>query len=178
MTNHFELFSLPVRFTLDRAALDRAYHDQQGAVHPDRFAHAAPSEQRLAMQRATQVNEAYTTLKSPLKRARYLLEHAGVDLGIESNTAMPVDFLVEQMEWREAADEARRAGDLAELEGLHRRLREQIDHRFRDLAGILDDPQRLQENSANATSEVRKLMFLEKLLHDLDEAIAELEDAS
>ena len=124
--NYFELFDLPLRFVLDKAALDRAYRALQAEVHPDKFAHAAEAEQRVAMQRATRVNEAYQALKNPLKRARYLLELAGVDVAVETNTAMPMDFLVEQMEWREAADEARRAGELHELEHLHHRLRGQL----------------------------------------------------
>ena len=173
--NHFELFGLPVRFALDRAALDRAFRSVQAEVHPDRFAHAGETEQRLAMQRATRVNEAYQALKAPLKRARYLLELSGVDVAVETNTAMPVDFLVEQMEWREAADEARRAGDLHELEQLHARLRGQLEERYAALGRLLDAD--LHRNAASAADEVRKLMFLEKLQQDIDEAIVALEDA-
>jgi molecular chaperone HscB len=174
--NHFELFDLPACFALDRAALDRAYRSVQAEVHPDKFAHAAEAEQRVAMQRATRVNEAYQALKNPLKRARYLLELAGVDVAVETNTAMPMDFLVEQMEWREAVDEARRAGELRELEHLHQRLRGQLDERYEALGRVLDD--NLHKNAEHAASEVRKLMFLEKLQQDIDEAIVHLEDAA
>lgn len=174
-SDFFELFGLPARFALDKAALDRAYRAVQAEVHPDKFAHAAEAEQRVAMQRATRVNEAYLALKNPLKRARYLLELSGVDVAVETNTAMPMDFLVEQMEWREAADEARRAGELHELEHLHQRLRSQLDERYAALGRLLDD--NLQKNAEHAAGEVRKLMFLEKLQQDIDEAIVELEDA-
>src|SRR6266568_9105661 len=99
--NFFELFELPVVFRLDSAALDRAYRDLQTRVHPDKFAHLGDDERRLSMQWATQANEAYRTLRRPLARAQYLLHLRGIDLKAESNTAMPPDFLMEQMEWRE-----------------------------------------------------------------------------
>ena len=89
MQNHFDLFQLPQRFAIDRKALDAAYHDVQNQVHPDKFVNATDAEKRVAMQWATRANEAYLTLKSPLKRATYLCELHGIDLQTESNTAMP-----------------------------------------------------------------------------------------
>jgi molecular chaperone HscB len=104
----FALFGLPRRFALDVAELEVLYRDMQARVHPDKFASAGEADKRLAMQLATHANEAYLTLKSPLKRGQYLLQLAGHDPQIEHNTAMPTDFLVEQMEWREAVAGARR----------------------------------------------------------------------
>ncbi|MFA9216411.1 MAG: Fe-S protein assembly co-chaperone HscB, partial [Sphingomonadaceae bacterium] len=112
MQNHFELFQLPQRFALDTSALDVAYRDVQGRVHPDKFVNATDAEKRVAMQWATRANEAYQTLKNPQKRAQYLCELHGVDLQTESNTAMPMAFLMQQMEWREALGEARAHKDL------------------------------------------------------------------
>ena len=91
--DHFQLFDLPPRFALDTAALDSAYRSVQGQVHPDRFASGTAAENRVAMQWATQANEAYRTLKSPLRRAAYLCERAGVPIDAESNTTMPTEFL-------------------------------------------------------------------------------------
>jgi len=108
MQNHFDLFQLPARFDLDMGALDAAYRDVQGRVHPDRFVNAGNAEKRVAMQWATRANEAYQTLKNPQKRAQYLCELNGVDLQTDSNTAMPMAFLMQQMEWREALGEAAR----------------------------------------------------------------------
>ena len=102
MQNHFELFQLPARFDVDMDALDAAYREVQGRVHPDRFVNASDAEKRVAMQWATRANEAYQTLKNPMLRARYLCELNGVDLQTESNTAMPMDFLMEQMEDRKS----------------------------------------------------------------------------
>ena len=121
MQNHFDLFQLPARFALDMGALDAAYRDVQGRVHPDRFVNATDAEKRVAMQWATRANEAYQTLKNPQKRAQYLCELNGVDLQTESNTAMPMDFLMQQMEWREALGEARADKDIDALEALDER---------------------------------------------------------
>jgi molecular chaperone HscB len=168
--NHFELFGLPARFALQVEALERSYHDIQGKVHPDRFAHASDVERRQAMQWATRVNEAYETLREPLKRARYLLGLRGVDPGIETNTAMPADFLMAQMEWREAVEEAGAAADVDALDHLLARLRRDMHAELDALGRELD-----AERNADAAASVRRLMFLEKIQHEIGEAIAAVE---
>jgi len=85
---------------------------------------------------------------------------------------MPADFLIEQMEWREAVMEARNGGDHHELERLHNRLRADIHGRYSELEVLLDDAGDLD----GATDRVRRLMFLEKLLHEIDDALASLEE--
>lgn len=169
--DHFSLFELPVTFRVDPALLERRYLEMQSRVHPDRFASAGDSERRLSLQWATRVNEAYQTLKKPLSRARYLLHLAGNELGSENNTLMARDFLVEQMEWREAVAEARAAGEQHELELLHHRLQREMCLRYDEIATLLDD----QNDLELAADRVRRLMFLEKLLSEIDEAMAACE---
>src|SRR5258706_5065700 len=111
-SNHFELFGLVPAFALDIARLEAAYREIQSKVHPDKFAHAGNAERRASMQMTTQVNEAYRTRKSPLRRAQYLLELNGVDVAFETDTAMPKDFLGQQMEFREKLEEAKSSADL------------------------------------------------------------------
>src|SRR5258706_5675836 len=111
-SNHFELFGLVPAFALDIARLEAAYREIQSKVHPDRFAQAGDAERRASMQMTTQVNEAYRTLKSPVQRAKYLLALHGVDVGFETNTAMPREFLMEQMEIRERLEAAKSGSDL------------------------------------------------------------------
>ena len=171
--DHFALFGLNRGFRLDLSDLDSRYRDIQAQVHPDRFANAGDAERRMSMQWATHANEAYQTLKKPLERAKYLLHLTGHDIQAENNTAMPADFLMEQMEWREAVMEARTGGDHHELERLHNRLRGDITSRYEELAELLD------ASSADyplATDRVRRLMFLEKLLYEIDDALASLEE--
>ena len=170
--DHFALFGLNRFFRLDLSDLDSRYRDVQAQVHPDRFAHAGEAERRMSMQWATHANEAYLTLKKPLARATYLLHLTGHDIQAENNTAMPADFLMEQMEWREAVMEARAGGDHHELERLYARLRGDIDERFGELGTLIDDTR----DYPVAVDRVRRLMFLEKLLHEIDDALASLEE--
>ncbi|HSG22099.1 MAG TPA: Fe-S protein assembly co-chaperone HscB [Azonexus sp.] len=170
--DHFALFGLDRAFRLDLSDLDSRYRDVQAQVHPDRFVNAGEGERRLSMQWATHANEAYQTLKKPLQRATYLLHLSGHDIQAESNTAMPADFLIDQMEWREAVMEARHGGDHHELEHLHNRLRGDITRRYHELGELLDDV----GDHSQATDRVRRLLFLEKLLHEIDDALASLEE--
>lgn len=171
-SDHFSLFELPVAFRLDASLLDRRYIEMQSRVHPDRFASAGEADRRLSLQWATRVNEGYQTLKKPLSRARYLLHLAAHDVGSENNVAMPADFLVEQMEWREAVAEARAAGEHHELEHLHHRLKRDIGERYDELAVLLDDEHDLEQ----AADRVRRLMFIDKLLVEIDEAMVACEE--
>lgn len=162
MQNHFELFHLPQRFLLDRTALDQAYHEVQNQVHPDKFANSPDAEKRVAMQWATRANEAYQTLKSPFKRAAYLCELNGIDLQIESNTSMPGAFLMQQMEWREALEEARAAKDLDALEKIEADLKAAHKQQVAQTGELLN-----AENFEQAGQEVRQLMFLEKFSEEI-----------
>jgi molecular chaperone HscB len=157
MQNHFALFHLPAQFDVDAAALDQAYRDVQGQVHPDKFVNATDAEKRVAMQWATRANEAYQTLKNPQKRAQYLCELNGVDLQTESNTAMPMDFLMQQMEWREELGDARAAKDAGALDALDAQLRSARKARLVQVGKELD-----AGNFDNAAQGVRALMFLDK----------------
>jgi len=163
--NHFELFGLPQRFNLDLARMDEAYRGIQSQVHPDRFVHASDAERRASMQSATQVNEAYRTLKDPLARARYLLALRRVDVANESNTAMPAEFLQQQMQWRESVEEA--GNQPAALAALARSLAGEMRERYAELERRLDG----DGDFALAADMVRKLMFLERLREEIGDAL-------
>lgn len=171
-SDHFSLFNLPPSFRLDTSVLDQRYREAQAQVHPDKYVQAGDAERRLSLQWATRVNEAYQTLKKPLSRAQYLLKIRNHPIDAENNAAMPSDFLMEQMEWREAVAEARTAREQDELEQLHSRVKQRMSARYEELGALLDD----QQDYAKAADRVRRLMFLEKLLFDIDDAIAVLED--
>ena len=167
----FELFGLEPRFAVDLDRLEQAYLEMQGRVHPDRFAHLSDAEKRLSMQWATRANEAFRTLKSPLARGQYLLELKGVDPAFETNTAMSAEFLMEQMEWREALEEAREAADEDVLDDLARRIR-------RDTKGLVEQLETEFDSAGDleaAADTVRRLKFLEKLQHEINDALTALE---
>jgi len=168
--DHFSLFGLPRAQGVDVDRLDVLYRDIQARVHPDKHAHLSDGEKRMAMQWATQVNEAWQTLRDPLRRARYLLQLAGHDVGLESNTAMPAEFLMAQMELREQVAEAKEAADIDVLDALHRRLRKEIAGEHVRLEAALDAGEH-----AAAGALVRQLMFQEKLVQEIDDALALLD---
>jgi molecular chaperone HscB len=170
--NHFELFGLPAIFAIDLDQLDRHYRKLQSEVHPDKFAAASPAERLRSMQLATHVNEAYQTLKSPITRARYLLHLHGMDTLEETNTAMPATFLMRQMEWREAIEEASDAGDIDILDRLLRELRHEDASLEQNLHSTLDQ----QQDYAQAAETVRKLRFLDKVRGEIEQAIEALEN--
>lgn len=169
--NFFELFGLPARFQVDGEQLDRAYREMQASVHPDRFVNAAEAERRVSMQQSTRVNEAYQTLKNPVRRAAYLLRQQGVDPQFETNTAMPPDFLVEQMEWREAIEEASGAADARELDHLFSRLGGELKRMYAEIGRQIDE----RKDFPGAADTVRKLMFLEKVGEEIGDAMEALE---
>lgn len=162
MQNHFELFHLPISYDLDRAALDAAYREVQSRVHPDKFVQASDAEKRVAMQWATQANEAYQTLKDPIKRATYLCNMHGVDLQTESNTAMPATFLMQQMEWREAFDDARHANDTKAMMALENELNIALKMQTTATGAAIS-----QGDFNTAAQQIRACLFLEKFLNDI-----------
>lgn len=164
---HFALFGLPERQLLELAPLEQAYRAVQAQVHPDRHALATDAEKRRALEWATQANQAYQTLKHPLSRAIYLLSLRGVDPELESNTAMPRDFLMQQMEWREQLEDAARLNDTAALEVLSQTLRQTR----RDLQTALVNWLDVQQDAVAAAGVVRKLRFVEKLDEEVEAAL-------
>ncbi len=171
LQDYFTLFGIARRFGIDSAALEQAYRDLQSEVHPDRHAHLSETQRRLSMQWATHANQAYATLKNPLTRAVYLLSLEGVATDGESNTAMSPEFLMEQMEWREAVAEAKASADIDELDALQRKLRHQAAALAGQLEGALDERAEYDE----AADCARRMMFIEKLQHDINDALEALE---
>jgi molecular chaperone HscB len=166
-SNDFELFNLPAQFAQDRAVLDARWKDLQRQAHPDKFAAQGGAAQRLAMQWSVRINEAYQRLKDPLKRAMYLCELHGAPIQAESNTAMPPDFLVQQMQWREALDDA---VDLAALE----EIAAEAASSKRDKLSKIEQGLDADRDFAAAAQQVRSLMFIERFGREVDERIDSL----
>jgi molecular chaperone HscB len=166
-SSDFELFGLPERFAQDRWAIDARWKELQGEAHPDKFAAQGAAAQRVAMQWSVRINEAYQRLKEPIRRAAYLCELRGSPIDAENNTAMPADFLAEQMEWRESLDEARTQEDLDALESQLDRARNEALARI----GLLLDE---EGNPAEAARQVRALMFIERFGHDVEARVDQL----
>jgi len=163
LNNPFALFELPLRFELDREALDAAYRRVQSAVHPDRFATASERDRRLAVQWSSAANEAMRILRDPIRRASWLCEHAGYPIKAESNTAMGAAFLHQQMAWREALDDARDDGDPAALADLRRAL-DASRARLQGQVGQAIEGAQWE----SAVAAVREWMFVERFAEDVE----------
>jgi molecular chaperone HscB len=171
LQNHFELFGLAPAYALDPTALERSYRDIQSRVHPDRFAHAGDAERRASLQWTTRVNEAYRTLKDPVQRAKHILDLQGVDVAFETNTQMPTDFLLQQLELREELEGAVQKKDAPALDAMRARLRSQKQSLEKSIGEAIDT----NKNYPGAADLVRKLMFLDRLDAEIDEAYEDVE---
>ena len=166
-SDDFELFGLVQQFAQDRAAIDSRWKELQREAHPDKFAARGAAAQRIAMQWSVRINEAYQRLKDPLKRAAYLCELNGALVNAENNTAMPSDFLMQQMEWREGLDDA---SSLAEVEKLSASVMQGRQTSLLKCEQLLDRGHDFQ----GAVGQVRALMFIERFAHDVDMRLEQL----
>ena len=160
----FELFDIAPNFAVDRGALDARWRVLQGEVHPDRFAAQGAAAQRIAMQWAVRVNEAYQRLKDPVRRAAYLCELHDAPIEAENNTAMPTGFLMQQMDWREALDDAAAAANLSAVRALEAEVAAHRTHALTALAHSLD----VVRDFKGAAGQVRALMFVDRFALDID----------
>lgn len=167
--NDFALFDLPEQFALDRTDLDARWRRLQAWAHPDKFAAEGAASQRLAMQWSVRINEAYSRLREPLSRAAYLCELRGAPIAAHSNTAMPPEFLMQQMAWREALDGSPSDVELAALE---------VEVRAAEADLLVQVTTLLDERAApaQAAERVRALMFILRFRADLRERIDALQD--
>jgi molecular chaperone HscB len=167
-SDDFALFGIEHRFSQDRAVLDERWKNLQREAHPDKFSAQGAAAQRIAMQWSVRINEAYQRLKDPLKRAAYLCELAGAPVNAENNTAMPAAFLMQQMEWREALDEAKSVEDLDKI-GLQCTLAKRSA--LQNIEQLLD----VSQDYSAAVAQVRALMFIERFAADVDARLDQLD---
>ncbi len=171
--NHFELFALPEHYRLDRKDLDARYRELQRTAHPDRFANASDQERRLSVQRAAQINEAFETLKDPLKRGQYLLALRGHAIEDQQQTHQDPEFLMQQIELREQLAEVRIQDDpLQVLDTLSRQIRDQ----YRDLEAALGQALDSGADIDQAVTLALRMQFFTRLNNEVQELEADLED--
>lgn len=163
-SNYFQLFNLPETCALDQELLAAEYRKQQGEVHPDRFASAEESERLRAVQLSSYLNEAYETLKSPLRRAAYLLSLNGVDVEQVNQSDLSMELLLEQIQLRERLDELPAdESALTDLEALRGEVTEKLERREKHFAERFE-LQKFDE----AKQLYHELQFLFKLLSEID----------
>ncbi len=166
--NYFELFGFTNSYEIDLTKLSAIYRDLQKAVHPDRFANASAREKVLSAQKATFVNEAYSCLKSPILRAQYLLEINNIQYDDERETIQDPEFLMEQMELREALAEVRDSQNaLSSLDKMLFDIRSRVKKSQSKLSNLLVDQS--EQNLLKAKKIVQEMKFLLKLQQEAEE---------
>ena len=171
-SDFFEIFAIPVAWQVDSSQLQSRYLKLQQEFHPDRFASHSDTEKRLAVQTASLINQAYDTLTSPLKRAQYLLELQQIDASQDSHITSDGAFLMEQIELREALSEVRDSADpFAALET----LRTGVENSYAEQQNQFQ-AQYQESDFDHAFNTVAKMQFSSKLLDEIEQLEAELED--
>ena len=155
--NYFELFSLPVSYTITLSNLSATYRDLQKQFHPDKFVMHSDAQKLVAMQKSTEINDAYQTLKDSCLRAQYILLLQGLDIELEQRTLQDVDFLMQQMQWREDI-ESFTENDEDAIDAFS----EQTAQNIKQLENIIADQLQASDLEATANS-IRKLKFMLKL---------------
>jgi molecular chaperone HscB len=163
--NDFELFELPEQFKLDLVTLTQRWKALQAQTHPDKFVAADAASKRLAMQWSVRVNEAYQRLRQPISRGAYLAELRGHPVNAEDNTAMPAAFLMQQMAWREALDDAQ--GDATSLAQLADETANAKKAWLSEAEAAFDTT----ADTAQAVGAIRALMFIERFLKDVNQQL-------
>ncbi|WP_312267361.1 Fe-S protein assembly co-chaperone HscB [Neisseria sp.] len=166
MTQYFELFQLPPAFDIDNETIEQTYRRLAASFHPDKFAAASSFEQKQAVMMAATLNDAYRTLISPIDRAAYLLKSQGIDADAPEHTGFAPEFLMQQMEWREALEDGRSAGNEAALLKLDKEIAAEQQNLFADLGRAFASQQ-----AEEAGQLVRQGRFLNKLRQEIKAAL-------
>ena len=167
-SNDFELFNLAQKFNQNPVAIDLRWKELQRESHPDKFVTQGAAAQRLAMQWSVRINEAYRRLKDPCRRGAYLCELNGAQVNAEDNTAMPANFLMLQIEWREALDEA------TTLDNMHEIALQANKYMCIQLSKI-EQAIDVENDFKQAADHVRALMFVERFTTEVDMRIDQLQ---
>ena len=170
--NYFEIFEIPIAFDIDQSKVSDVYRELQKDVHPDRFINESEEERRIAMQLTSLINEALKVIEDPLSRAQYLLKLKGIDLEADTDTAMDPEFLMEQMEFREAIAEVRSQDDpLSELD----KMAAQLKAKLKELTDLFQH-QYADDALDAARDSIRKMQFIIKAQKEVNEISEQLED--
>jgi len=166
--NFFTLLNLPEAFVVDLKKLDQHYQAIQKEIHPDRFASLNDETKMESVKKTAQVNDAYQTLKSSIRRAEYLLHLYGFDINDEKYTAVPQDFLLQQMEWREELETHTKNKEALEKLALVVAIKKK--QKIDLLPTYFDKKNNLPE----AIKITRELNFIEKIEQHISDALIEI----
>jgi len=168
MINFFEVLGLPHQFALAVEQIEANYLARSRETHPDFHQLASASEQRFSLEQSAALNEAYTTLRDPFRRAEYMLALEGGPSAADSREMAPA-FLEEMLELRMEIEELREGGDPARLHAMEGQLRQRRGKLVEQIAARFDAHQR--QRSPQMFVEIRQLLneakYIQGQLRDL-----------
>jgi len=153
---------------IDLKKLDQNYQNIQKEIHPDRFASLADEAKIVSIKKAAEVNDAYQTLKSPIRRAEYLLHLYDIDIHDEKYNAVPQDFLMQQMEWREELETHKQNKEALE------KLASGIQRNKNEIMSQLPEFFQNKSDLNKAIKVTRELNFIEKIEQHINDALIEI----
>ncbi|MGA2879392.1 MAG: Fe-S protein assembly co-chaperone HscB [Bryobacteraceae bacterium] len=167
VTDYYELLGVPRSLSLSLDALQQRYYELSRQLHPDRFMQKPEAERQRALDMSSALNDAYRTLKDPIKRAQYLLSLEGFDVGEQRSKDVPPELLEEVFELNMALEEMRGGDDSA------RRQLEQADKNFTGMLAASDQElaalfaQYDASQSRDVLSQIRNLLNRRKYIQNL-----------
>lgn len=143
-TDYFAFFGLPEKLSLDSAQLETEFHKLSWKLHPDNFVRSSDFERDLSLNRSSELNDAYRTLREPISRVEYLLLRRGLRKEGTTKQQAPPELLEEAFELNESLDELREAraegADLAALreplDAAQKNFQQKLEAVDAELAGI------------------------------------------
>jgi molecular chaperone HscB len=175
VSDYYELLGLPRSLNLSLDDLQQRYYDLSRQLHPDRFMRKPEAERQRALEMSSTLNDAYRTLKEPIKRAHYLLSLEGIEMGEQRSKDVPPELLEEVFELNMALEEIRGGDDsarsqLADAEGNFTKLLAGVDRELESLFGQYD-----QSPSSDTLTQIRGALNRRKYIQNLvDEVHREL----
>ena len=185
--DRFAVLGVPAGFAVDLVAAEAAFRDLSRRFHPDRFATADPRARRASLQRSVQLNEAWRTIKDPVRRAEYLLHLAGYQVGAEQGASapatteggerrripVPAELLGEVLELREELAEARSVGDDEREQVMAANVRTRAEAALTRAAGAIAAATKAStaaerdELLTNATRELISIRYFHRFLEEV-----------
>lgn len=177
LVDRFAVMGLPRSYEVDERALEETFRSLSRRLHPDRFARATPRERRFSLEQTTLLNDAYRTLRDPVKRAEHLLALRGVKVAGEErggSAAMPQEFLEQALEDREKLLEAKMEGGPEAVARLAEGVRGKRQEAMDEIAGALREPKPTDEQLRRTAELLARLRYYARYLDEVEGRAAEI----
>ena len=174
MTDYYELLGIPRSLNLSLDDLQQRYYALSRELHPDRFMRKTEAERQRALDMSSALNDAYRTLKDPIRRAQYLLTVEGFDIGEQRSKDVPPELLEEVFELNMVLEEMRGGDDSArpQLERAEKNFTNMLAETDQQLLSLSEQYDTSQ--SRDVLAQIRNGLNRRKYIHNL---VSEVERA-